>query len=97
LLRADDGPDLRQEDVEVLRLDRDHDQGCVGYCVCVRQRRLHAELFPELVDALLPSPRRDDLARLSPATAEQAGDQRFADRARAEHRNPPFAHRHPGI
>ncbi|OLE30223.1 MAG: hypothetical protein AUG43_03985 [Actinobacteria bacterium 13_1_20CM_3_68_10] len=69
LVRADDRCDLLEQDVEVLRLDRDHDQGRIGDRVGIRQRRLHAEFFPKLVHALLSSPGRDDLARLAPAAA----------------------------
>ena len=92
LLGLEDGPDLAEEDGEVLRLDGDHDDRRVRDRLGIRQRRLDAVPFRELGKPLLPPPRGDDLGRLAPARAEQPRDQGLADRPRAEDGEAPLFH-----
>src|SRR5207248_9468848 len=64
--------------------------------VAVRQRRPDAEALRELREPLLAAPGGDDLLGHAPARAEQAGDERLADRARAEDRDASRVQRHGG-
>jgi len=75
LLRGEEPADLAEEDLEVLWLDRDHDEGGARDGVGVRERRLDAVALGQLVDPLLAPPADDDLLRLAPARGEQTGEQ----------------------
>src|SRR5262249_36535914 len=84
LRRRDRRRDLVEEDVEVLRLARDPARGRTGPAIQVETRPLAAEPLAQFLDALLAPRGRDDLDRCPPAAAEQARDQRLADRACAK-------------
>ena len=74
LLRREARADLREEAVDVLRLDGDDDdRGAVGGR-----------------DVVVAAPRDDDLRLVAPAGADEAGVQRFADPAPAEDCDRPF-------
>src|SRR5207342_2078522 len=73
--------DLAEQAVEVLRLDRDHDESGAGNGVGVLERRFDAVALRELVDSLLSATGDDDLLRLAPTGAEQAGKKRLSDLA----------------
>ena len=46
LLSSHDRPNFAEQDVEVLRLDGDHDEGSAGDGLSVRERRVHPQLLP---------------------------------------------------
>ena len=89
--------DLAEQHVDVLRLDGDHDERRAGDGLGVRERRADAVSLGELRRALLAAAARDDLGRLAPARADEAGDQRLADLPGAEDRDAASVDGHAGV
>ena len=89
LLRCQQPADLAEQRLEVLRLDRDDDERRSRDRLGVRERADDAVPLDQLVDALLPAAGDHDLLRVAPAVGEQAREQRLADLAGAEDRDPP--------
>ena len=87
LLRRYEPADLAEQRVEVLGLDRDHDEAGTGDGLRVGERRPDAVTSGHFADALLAPAGRDDLLRGAPAGAEQPGEERLADLPAAEDRD----------
>ena len=88
LLRCQEPADLAEQDVEVLRLDCDHDERGVGDSFRIGERRLDAVPVGHLLQPFLAPSGDDDIPRLAPAGTEQPGEERLADLAGAEDGNP---------
>ena len=77
--------DLAEQRLDVLRLDREHDDVGALDRLGVRGRRLDAVALAQLGGPLLAPRARDDVG---PVGATQPGEQRLADLAGAENRDP---------
>jgi hypothetical protein len=94
LLRRDDGADLAEQHVEVLRLHGDDEERRTGDGLLVREGRPDAVPLSQLGDALGTPAGRDHLVGPSPARAEEAGDQRLPDLPRSQNGETAAVHGH---
>ena len=73
---------------DVLRLDGDDDERRTEHSFGVRRADGDAVALAQLVDPLGPADRDSELVRPTPARAQEAADERLAEPAGAEDRDP---------
>jgi hypothetical protein len=96
LLRRDGAGDIGQQALDVLGLDRQHDESRSRRGLGIRAGDGDAEALPQLRPAFFSSRGGDDVARRTPARREQACHQCLADPPRTENRDPALVYRHGG-
>ncbi len=94
LVDRDQVTDLAEQGLDVLWLDRDHDERCAGDGLGARQRRNDPVALFELGHTLGAAARCDDVGRFAPPGREQPGDEGFTDLPRPEDCNSPLAQCH---
>src|SRR5213079_374585 len=82
--RRKQAADLAEQPVEILRLDRDHDERGSRHRFGVRQRAAYAVALLQLGYAFLAPPRDHEVTRLAPAGRDQSCEQGLADLPPAE-------------
>ena len=97
LVVDDQVADLAEKRLDVLRLDRDHDERGARYRLLIRERGRDAVALAELGHALGAAARGDDVRRQAPARREQPGDERLADLPGAEYGDASLVHCHAAV